>query len=79
MSVEPNNNYNSRPSIRIWMHIIAGMMYVLFGFMVLFLKYFNSIQLSKGTAYAMGTLLLIYGIFRLYRGISNMRSDRQQQ
>ncbi len=79
MSIEPNNNYNARPSMRSWMHIIAGIMYVIFGFMVIFLKYFNSIQLSKGTAYAMGSLLLLYGIFRLYRGISSIRSDRQEQ
>ena len=77
MSAAPNNN--SRPSISTWMHIISGMIYVIFGFMAIFLRYFNSIQLSKGTAYAFGCLLLLYGIFRIYRGVSNIRADRQQQ
>jgi uncharacterized membrane protein HdeD (DUF308 family) len=80
MSIEPNNNYNnSRPSIRTWMHLISGSIYLIMGALVIYLKFFNSIQLSNGAAYAFGCLLLLYGIFRLYRGVVNFRNDKLDQ
>ncbi|RYG54082.1 MAG: C4-dicarboxylate ABC transporter [Chitinophagaceae bacterium] len=55
------------------LHIGMGIMYILIGSLVLYIKYFGAMELPSGLAYVLGTMMLLYGIFRLWRGITFMR------
>ena len=55
------------------MHMGMGVLYVIFGALVLYIKYFGAMELSSGVAYTIGTLMVLYGLFRLWRGYAYMR------
>ncbi len=50
-----------------------GSFYILIGVLVLYLKYFGTMELSTGYAYTLGSLAIVYGLFRIYRGIVSFR------
>jgi hypothetical protein len=56
------------------MHIAMGIFYLFLGCMVIYIKAFGAMELSGGFAYALGGLMLAYGIFRIYRGVADMRN-----
>ncbi len=58
------------------LHIGMGFVYLILGVVVLYIKYFGSMALSPSTAYSIGTLLIIYGVFRLWRGIMALRQQK---
>lgn len=55
------------------MDIGMGVFYIVIGCVILSVKYFGSIELSAVYAYILGGLMLVYGSFRIYRGIRGMR------
>lgn len=71
----------SRPKVplKAWLHLGMGVVYLLMSGLVIYAKHFGTISLSEGTAYAMGTLLALYGVFRLYRGIADIRQAGEQE
>lgn len=78
------SNYESKgtdtpPKWRAWMHIGMGIVYLLFGFLIFYVKRFGSIDLSEPAVYGMSILLSLYGIFRLWRGITDLRMINRQQ
>jgi len=56
------------------MHLVMGIVYILLGGVVLYIKVFGTIELSKGLAYALGGMMILYGAFRIWRGIALFRS-----
>ncbi len=64
---------------RIGLHLGMGTIYLFFGVLVMYVKYFGAMELPSGVAYTMGTLLLIYGAFRIIRGILDLRNLRQNR
>lgn len=60
------------------LHIGMGFVYIIFGILILYIKYFGTMQLSAGLAYALGGLMLLYGVFRLWRGFSMMRQTKRE-
>lgn len=50
------------------MHIGMGVFYLIAGTLVLYVKYFGSIELPAGVAFFLGIMMLLYGIFRIWRG-----------
>ncbi|HQE11584.1 MAG TPA: hypothetical protein PLQ78_02430 [Flavipsychrobacter sp.] len=64
--------------MQIPLHFGMGVVYLVIGFMVLYIKYFGTMALSSGIAYALGSLLLLYGAFRIWRGITMMRQQRRR-
>ncbi len=54
-------------------HIAMGIVYLAFAFLVFNAKQFGAIELSEGIAYALGGILILYGLFRLWRGIVDIR------
>ena len=81
MSYTPDNN--QRPSsyerMQIPLHIGMGCVYIIFGILILYVKYFGSMELSAGLAYALGGLMLVYGTFRLWRGFSLLRKSNRKR
>ena len=55
------------------LHIVMGIIYLLLGSSVLYMKYFGAIELNAGVAYFLGGMMLVYGLFRTFRGITKMR------
>jgi len=59
------------------LHIGMGIMYVLIGSLVLYIKHFGAMDLPAELAYVLGSMMLLYGFFRIWRGITYARQRRQ--
>jgi uncharacterized membrane protein HdeD (DUF308 family) len=79
MSSYESKGTETPPKWRAWMHIGMGVVYLLFGFLIFYVKRFGSIDLSEPIVYGMSILLCLYGIFRLWRGITDLRMINRQQ
>jgi uncharacterized membrane protein YidH (DUF202 family) len=55
------------------MHLGMGILYIILAGFVITVKSFGSIELGATMAYVLGGLLLVYGLFRFYRGFDQMR------
>jgi len=67
--------FRFRPAL----HIAMGILYLILAGAVLTMKQFGTVTLSPAISYGMGGLLLVYGVFRLWRGIQDMRmSDHDE-
>lgn len=78
------SNYDQRgtdtpPKWRAYLHIGMGIVYLLFSGLIFYVKKFGSIDLSETAVYGMSILLALYGIFRLWRGIADLRIINSQQ
>lgn len=73
MSNQEHQNTDTPPKWRAWLHIGMGIVYILFGMMVFYVKKFGSIDLSEPVVYMMSALLLIYGAFRIWRGFADLK------
>jgi uncharacterized membrane protein HdeD (DUF308 family) len=63
---EQSQTYNAfRTSLDMGM----GAIYVVLGIVVLSMRYFGTIELSPTTAYVLGAIMILYGAFRMYRGM----------
>jgi uncharacterized membrane protein HdeD (DUF308 family) len=56
-----------------WLSLVTGLFYIVLGVVVIFYKFFFTV-LEPGVAYALGGLLMLYGIFRIYRAISKIKN-----
>ncbi|WP_185095860.1 DUF308 domain-containing protein [Chryseobacterium daeguense] len=61
-----------------WLSLITGLFYIVLGIVVIFYKFFFTI-LEPGVAYAMGSLLILYGIFRIYRAITRIKDSNNEK
>ncbi len=74
MSLSNNNHADHIPKWRSWMHIVMGVVYLLFAVLVFTAKKFASIELGDAGTYGLSGLLVAYGLFRIWRGVSDLRS-----
>ncbi|MDR6405802.1 MULTISPECIES: DUF308 domain-containing protein [Chryseobacterium] len=61
-----------------WLSLITGLFYIVLGIVVIFYKFFFTI-LEPGVAYGLGGLLILYGIFRIYRAISKIKDSGNEK
>ncbi|MCS3871584.1 uncharacterized membrane protein HdeD (DUF308 family) [Chryseobacterium ginsenosidimutans] len=61
-----------------WLSLVTGLFYIVLGIVVIYYKFFFTI-LEPGVAYAMGGLLILYGVFRIYRAISKIKSSGNEE
>ncbi|MDY3339309.1 C4-dicarboxylate ABC transporter [Riemerella anatipestifer] len=59
-----------------YLSILAGVMYLTLGVVVLVYKFFV-IQLDDYVAYPLGILMIIYGVFRVFRAIHNIKESKK--
>jgi len=75
MSQDPTNN---RPKIRFrfWpvMHITMGLFFVIIGITAATMRHFGAVQLTATWAYGFGALLILYGSFRIWRGVHDLKT-----
>ncbi|MBS1772773.1 MAG: C4-dicarboxylate ABC transporter [Bacteroidetes bacterium] len=56
-------------------HIVMGIIFWVFAWVMFNSKKFGAIELSTGVAYALGCVLVLYGGFRIWRGWADMKSS----
>ena len=71
---ERNKSHSTYSKFRATMHIAMGIFYLFIGAMIIYIKYFGSMQLPEGFAYILGGLMIAYGAFRIWRGIADIRN-----
>lgn len=74
MSLSNNNYSDNVPKWRSWMHVAMGLAYLLFAAFVFSVRKFAQFDLGTGGAYGLSGLLMVYGIFRIWRGITDLRN-----
>lgn len=55
------------------LHLIMGVVFLFFGGLVFYTRSFGSMNLDTWQAYGMSALLILYGTFRIWRGIRDMQ------
>lgn len=56
------------------MHIGMGVAFMAMGGFVAYSGHFGTgLELSPGKAYGLATLMVLYGLFRIYRGVTQLR------
>ena len=63
--------------VRAMQHIGMGAVYLIIAVLLFYVKTFGTIELSTGVAYALGGLLLVYGVFRIWRGFVELRAKNE--
>ncbi|OWK98678.1 C4-dicarboxylate ABC transporter [Kaistella haifensis DSM 19056] len=61
-----------------WLSLIAGFLYIVLGIVVIIYKFFI-IFLEPNIAYAMGALLILYGLFRIGRVVYRIRQEKDEE
>jgi len=79
MSLEENRRSHGTQRIQAMMHIGMGVFYIIVGVLVIYVKYFGTMGLPTGVAYVLGTLMLAYGIFRIWRGATWLKMLKRQR
>lgn len=74
---ERNERGGALGSFRAALHLGMGAIYLVAGFLVIYIKYFGSMELPTGMAYTLGSLMMLYGVFRIWRGIVAIKENRK--
>ncbi|MBP1167010.1 MULTISPECIES: DUF308 domain-containing protein [unclassified Chryseobacterium] len=61
-----------------WLSLVTGLFYIVLGIVVIVYKFFFT-NLEPAIAYPLGVVLVIYGIFRIYRAISRIKKSRNEE
>ncbi|MCF8449738.1 MAG: hypothetical protein K9G49_07700 [Taibaiella sp.] len=71
---EQNNSFSTfRTSLDVGM----GVVYVVLGIVVFSMRYFGTLELPASSAYVLGSVMILYGVFRIYRGIVAIMRKRK--
>ncbi|WP_265129392.1 C4-dicarboxylate ABC transporter [Chryseobacterium oranimense] len=61
-----------------WLSLVTGLFYIVLGVVVIIYKFFFTV-LEPAIAYAMGAVLILYGIFRIYRAILRIKDSGNEK
>ena len=75
-SVMDNKGYAQIKAVR---HIAMGIILWVFAAVMFKEKAFGAFDLSAGLAYSLGSVLVLYGAFRIWRGIADIRMLKQEE
>lgn len=65
----PSRKEMAGAKFRAVLNLVMGVVYILLGIVVMYLKYFGTIELGALLAYFLGGLFILYGAFRIWRGV----------
>ena len=60
------------------LHLAMGVVYLIMGSVVIYIKAFGTLDLPTNFAYVLGGLMIAYGAFRLWRGAMNIQQKKQR-
>ncbi len=72
---ERNSKNKSLLNFKASMHIGMGVLYMALAAVVIYFNDIGKIMLPTGLDYAIATLMVIYGGFRIWRGITQLRQN----
>jgi uncharacterized membrane protein HdeD (DUF308 family) len=75
----PNRKEAAGIRFRAGLNVMMGIIYILLGAVVMYLRYFGTIELEALLAYFLGGLFVIYGIFRIWRGARDLKMLRMHR
>ncbi|WP_100077569.1 DUF308 domain-containing protein [Chryseobacterium camelliae] len=61
-----------------WLSLVTGIFYIVLGIVVMVYKFFFTI-LDPTVAYPLGGLLIIYGIFRIFRAVTRIKKSKDEE
>jgi len=61
-----------------WLSLVTGFFYVVLGIVVIIYKFFI-IYLEPNIAYSLGALLILYGIFRIFRSAYKIKDKKDEE
>lgn len=77
MSTQNQDYRDAPPRWRSYMHIGAGLVYLMVGVAVLFVRKFGTIELNSVSTWGLSGLCLLYGGFRIWRGFRDLKSAKE--
>ena len=57
-------------------HIVMGIILMALGYAVVHFHRFGTIELTSGTSYTLAAIMVVYGLFRIWRGTRELRGDK---
>lgn len=57
-------------SFRTSLDLAMGTIYIIVGIVLFTIRYFGTVELPASTAYVLGAIMVLYGVFRMYRGMA---------
>lgn len=75
VSEERNKAERRMATLKAARHIVMGIIFWAFAWVMFNSKQFGAIELSTGVAYTLGCVLVLYGGFRIWRGWADMKSS----
>lgn len=76
MDMDERTGNSKASNFRAILNIAIGCLYIALGIYVAIVKAFGTMELGTTTAYGLGSILLLYGIFRIWRGREDMKRPR---
>lgn len=61
-----------------WLSLVTGFFYIVLGVVVIIYRFFI-VSLEPNVALALGVILVLYGIFRLFRAINKLKNTRDEE
>ena len=72
----PTRRQISGARFKAGLHLVMGIVYVILGASVFYIKRFGSMDLDPVIAYLLSGLFALYGIFRIWRGFTDYKHMR---
>ena len=72
----PTRRQISGARFKAGLHIVMGIIYLILGVSVFYVKQFGSMDLDPIIAYLLSGLFALYGVFRIWRGFTDYRHMR---
>lgn len=69
------NRSRTNTFFRAFRHIVMGLILIAFGIIVAIYQRFGTIELSSITSYSLAGIMMVYGLFRIWRGTKEFRGD----
>jgi threonine/homoserine/homoserine lactone efflux protein len=70
---QSNNKPGFKFTFRAIMHMAIGVLYIILASYLFKVQKFGTVELGAAASYGLGALLLVYGGFRIWRGIQDAR------
>ncbi|HXS38481.1 MAG TPA: DUF308 domain-containing protein [Flavipsychrobacter sp.] len=74
---ERNQQSRGYRNFRTSLDLGMGILYIIIGALIIYARYFGTMELTTAFAYVLGGLMVVYGIFRIVRGLSGLRNSRR--
>jgi hypothetical protein len=71
---ERNRSKRGYQQFKAIMHIGMGSFYIAIAALLFAVRHFGAVELPSTMAYVLGAMMLLYGIFRIWRGIVDIRN-----